>query len=124
MPSAMRPTVRLDLLSGACPGVTVPELGKCHHRGYRASFSARLARSRAQVWRVAVVPVATLNVKVEVARSLECHAGRRRAGCGPTPAPSPDGLLATSPTLTTCTLVSSATTPGPSTKTRCWPLSG
>jgi hypothetical protein len=45
-------------------------------------------RSGAQVRRVGVVPVATLDVEVEVARSFERHVRRRRVRRGPVPVPA------------------------------------
>ena len=80
------------------------------------------AGSGTQVRVVRVVPVAALDVEVEVARGLEGHVGRRCPGVAPCQCQAPGGLLTTSPARTTCTPSSSATAPTPSTNTRCWPL--
>src|SRR6476646_5069464 len=64
----------------------------CSSPGRSGARTVRLARTRAgsgtQVRAVGVVPVAALDVEVEVARGLEGHVGRRCAGRGAVPVPS------------------------------------
>jgi hypothetical protein len=70
---------------------TLERRGTCRRRRRRSSLRNR-ADSGTQVRAVHVVPVAAIDVEVEVARGLEGHVCRCRAGSGTVPMPRSGGI--------------------------------